>query len=550
MIDPVIITAVADGELGDALKRRFGADYEIVTCSDVRAAVTALDGVAAAGRHAALTITDVWLGGADASVVLEHVRLLHPQGIRCLIAPMMDRPAAELLSTWVSLDLVDHFINEPWGHPEVRLYPAVSSMLAEWRRAVDPDSGPVIVDVVAPARTARTHELRDLMARNNVPARFHDRASPASAALLAAHGVEAPVDSLVVITRAGVLIDPENAAIADQLGAATRPRLRSVDLAIVGGGPAGLSAAVYGASEGLETVVVERAAIGGQAGTSSHIRNYLGFAQGVSGTELASRAAEQAWQFGAEFVLINPVVRLDARNDQRWRLVLGDGATLDANVVVLATGVDYRRLDAAGVEDLAGAGVYYGAATSEAPAFAGKRVFVVGAGNSAGQAAVHLAGYAATVTVLVRGASVAASMSDYLVNELDRLANVEVRTRTTVRAARGVQRLENLELSDDGAERIYEQPADGLFILIGAAPHTAWLPEALSRDAHGFILTGADAPTDHPRLPFETTLPGVFAVGDVRAGSVKRVASAVGEGSICVSQVHRYLARHSQGAPA
>lgn len=351
------------------------------------------------------------------------------------------------------------------------------------------------------------------------------------------------------MTRDGALVDPDNRTIAAHLGAATRPRTGTVDLAVVGGGPAGLSAAVYGSSEGLETVVIERAAIGGQAGTSSHIRNYLGFPHGLSGTELAARASEQAWQFGTEFILINPVTALQSHGGG-WRLEFRDGATLDARAVILAIGVEYRRLEADGVERLQGAGVYYGASTSEAPAFTGKSVFIVGAGNSAGQAAIHLAEHAANVTIVARGSSIAASMSDYLVQQLHRTSNISVLTGSTVTAVHGSNLLESLQVHDRAAGATTEHPADGLFILIGAVPETTWLPADVARDDRGFIPTGTDRWSHGRRpLPFETSLAGVFAVGDVRAGSVKRVASAVGEGSVCVSQVHQYLV-HSEAIGA
>ncbi|HEX2152612.1 MAG TPA: FAD-dependent oxidoreductase [Acidimicrobiia bacterium] len=542
---PAILT-VSDRGWGLAadLAGRFGDDYEIVDCAAVRDAAAALERITEAHRDVSLVVAEARLPDGEGADVLQLVRPLQPHAIRCLIAPMMDRRAAELISAWVSLDIVDHYINAPWGHPEVRLFPAISAMLSEWWSKTHPDSGPAILDVIAPPNSTRSHELRDLLARNAVPARFHESGSEAARRLLEQRGVELSGDELIVVTQTGALVDPDNLELADHLGAATRPRTDACDLAIVGGGPAGLSAAVYASSEGLDTVVIEKAAIGGQAGTSSHIRNYLGFAHGISGTDLASRASEQAWQFGTEFVFINPVTALEARSGG-WRVILGDDATLDARVVILATGVHYRRLDASGVDRLLGAGVYYGAAASEAPAFAGKEVFVVGAGNSAGQAAVHLAEYAAKVSVVARGPTITDSMSDYLVQQLDRTTNVTVLTDTTVRAVSGEHRLASLVLRNGVTNDNHEVAADGLFIMIGAVPDTGWLPSDLALDERGYILTGPRVAERWNRtrqpLPFETSLPGVFAVGDVRAGSVKRVAAAVGEGSVCVTQVHQLL---------
>jgi thioredoxin reductase (NADPH) len=355
-------------------------------------------------------------------------------------------------------------------------------------------------------------------------------------------GATGPV---VALYTGAVLVDPANAEVAKALGNAIRPAGLTYDVMIVGAGPAGLAAAVYGASEGLRTAVLEREAFGGQAGTSSRIRNYLGFPRGISGAELAGRALEQARMFGADFVYGNPATSLAEEGDLRV-VALEDGSQARCRAVVIATGVAYRRLAVPGLDSLVGAGVFYGAGTVEAHAVTGKSVFVVGGGNSAGQAALHLSKYARRVTILVRSRSLAASMSDYLIREITNAPNIDVRFRTELAGGGGAGGLEYLELRDKGSGETATEPAGGLFVLIGAEPLTGWLPEQVGRDQWGFILTGPDTGPRWPlrRAPFllETSMPGVFAVGDVRRGTVKRVASAVGEGSIAIRLIHEFLA--------
>jgi thioredoxin reductase (NADPH) len=340
-------------------------------------------------------------------------------------------------------------------------------------------------------------------------------------------------------------VDPTYAELAAALGVDIQPAQRTYDLAIVGAGPAGLAAAVSGASEGLSTALLEREAFGGQAGTSSLIRNYPGFPWGVGGAELALRAYQQAWLFGAHFVYGNPAMSLTDEGELRV-LKLQDGSEVRSRAVVIATGVAYRRLGIPGLESLVGAGVFYGAATVEAQAVVGKQASVVGGGNSAGQAALHLAKHAKHVTILVRSQSLAASMSAYLIREIDSAPNIEVRYQVDVVGGAGDGRLERLELRDQRSGQVELVPAAGLFVLIGAEPFTDWLPEAVGRDRWGFIFTGPDAggawAQERAAFPFETSMPGIFAAGDVRHGSVKRVASAVGEGSVTIRQVHEYLA--------
>jgi thioredoxin reductase (NADPH) len=411
-----------------------------------------------------------------------------------------------------------------------------------------------MVELVGEMWDTRSHAFRDLLERNGIPHTFYDAESKEGQALL--HQVQRPQGPFPVmrIFNGIVLTNPSIQEAAEALGAPSGRPSGVYDMTIIGGGPAGLSAAVYGASEGLRTLVIEREAMGGQAGTSSRIRNYLGFPRGITGGELARRAWEQAALFGAEYYLVREAVSLHADGPHRL-LTLADGSEIASRTVVLAMGVRYRRLGIPSLEELVGAGVFYGAAMSEAPAMAGEEVFVVGAGNSAGQAAVHLAKYASCVTMLVRGESLAASMSDYLIKEIATNDRIKLRLHTQVADGWGQNRLERLVLRDNRTSETEEVGAAGLFVLIGGHPHTDWLADLIQRDEQGYILTGRElisseelASSFAGRRPYllETCIPGVFAVGDVRHRSVKRVASAVGEGSIAVQLVHEYLAQLEQ----
>jgi thioredoxin reductase (NADPH) len=405
--------------------------------------------------------------------------------------------------------------------------------------------------VVGPRWSAGSHELRDLLSRNNIRHRFYDADSQDGRRLLAQAEAEPGGQTVVLLPGGQVLADPSRQQFAQAMGVPTQPAGGCYDLAVVGAGPAGLAAATYAASEGLRTLLAERLAAGGQAGTTSLIRNYLGFPRGISGRDLAQRAAEHAIMFAAELVA-QPATGLTARASGGGVLTLADGSQAACRAVVLATGVSYRRLAVPGLDELTGAGVFYGAAVTEAQAMAGQRVAVVGGANSAGQAAVHLARHAEQVTVLLRGASLADRMSAYLVNELERAANVTVRPHTQVTAVHGTGRLEALTIRDTTTGADQTLPAAALFILIGAEPDTGWLAGTLQRDDHGFIVTGRDLlrghrpppgwPLGRPPLPMETSLPGVFAAGDVRHGSIKRVASAVGEGATAIQLAGQHLA--------
>ena len=541
--DPGTLTAATQ-----ALERRFGADYQVVAADAPAAALTALG---QAGEQVALLLAGQWLEGMTGIEFLCRAHELHPAAKRVLLIPFGDVAAGVAGLQAMALGQLDHWLNTPWGAPELQLYPEVSELLGQWARATArAGSRSEWVRVVGPRWSARSHELRDLLGRNNIPHGFYDAREEDGRRLLAQAGLEATDQPVVLLSDGRVLVDPPTERLAQALGAQTRPGPGRYDLAVVGAGPAGLAAATYAASEGLRTLLLEREAIGGQAGTTSLIRNYLGFPRGISGGDLAARATEQAVVFVAELVYTQPATSLRSNGADRV-LTLANSTQAVSRTVVVATGVSYRRLPVPGLEELLGAGVFYGAAVTEAKAVQGQRVLVVGGANSAGQAAVHLARHAEQVTLLVRGGSLADGMSAYLVEELQRAGNVAVRLRTEVTAVEGAGRLEAVTVRDGVTEATETLPAAALFILIGAEPHTDWLASAVERDERGFVLTGRDLlragrppqgwPLDRPPLLLETSLPGVFAAGDVRHGSVKRVASAVGEGAIAIQLVHQYL---------
>jgi thioredoxin reductase (NADPH) len=542
---PVLLAVDSDPDILAAierdLRRRFAADYRIVTADTAEAAFAGLDigdqvAVAMAGQSSLSDTT-----GVD---FLNACHQLHPTAKRLLLITYGDIAAGRAGVRAMALGLLDDSLNKPWGDPELELYTVVSELLSQRARAaVAAGSQPVAVRVVAPQRSVRSHELRDLLTRNSVAHSFYDVAQAEGRQLLRQAGVVGD-QPILLLFDGRVLVDPPNEGIAEALGVQTKPASTRYDLTVIGGGPAGLTAAMYAASEGLATLLLEREAVGGQAGTTSLIRNYLGFPRGISGRELTSRAVEQALLMGAEIAFIRSTVDLDVHSEDLL-LTLADGSLARSETVVIATGVTYRRLHVPGLDELLGAGVFYGAAVTEASALKGQRAFVVGGANSAGQAAVHLARFASHVTLLVRGPSLSASMSAYLIHEMERVSNISVWHNATVTGVHGHGRLEAISVRDSATGRERTEPADGLFVLIGAHPHSDWLADVVERDSQGFLLTDSDLAhwsLDRPPLPQETSAPGVFAAGDVRHGSVKRVASAVGEGASAIQQVHRYLA--------
>jgi thioredoxin reductase (NADPH) len=534
------------------LRERFGRQYEIEAHPNAQAALAALH------RHAATKRAVSAVFGADTEACggetfRATVRELHPHTRRVVLVGRGEWSKAHPAVAALRSGQAESYIFVPWVQRERWLYLPVSELLADWEASQRP--AVEVVQVIGQEWEPRAHALRELLTRIGLPLGFYPSESPEGRRALeraGLNGTEAPV---LAFRTGTVLVDPSIDRVANQLGFATEPDQQPCDLAIIGGGPAGLAAAVYGASEGLATVLIEQEMVGGQAGTSSRIRNYLGFPTGLSGRDLTSRALEQAWFFGARVVLSRPATAI-APAGAGYRIELADAPSVAARTVIVATGVTWRRLGVPALEALRGAGVFYGAAASDAAAVKDAQAFIVGAGNSAGQAAVHLARAAASVTLVVRGERLAASMSDYLVRELEQTPNVRIRLRTEVIDGGGRGRLATLTLRDNARGVTEEVPADALYVMIGAHPHTDWLAGMLARDELGYILTGEEVTNQDAhlwpleRLPLlqETSLPGVFAAGDVRHGSVKRVASAVGSGSIAVQLAHIRLAEIARSA--
>jgi thioredoxin reductase (NADPH) len=512
--------------------QRYARDYTVVCGVSSEDALVQLESLRDDGARVALVLASQPLAGLTGSDLLARVHALHPHAKRALLIPWGgwgDEETAEAIRRAMALGHIDYYVLRPTSPPDELFHRIVSEFLHEWTRANAP--GRQEIALVADPWSRRGYELRNLLARNGVPHSFHESDSVDGRRVLDEAGVQNPGAPVVLLPGGDVLLDPSNADLARGYGVTTElGDGRVFDVAVVGAGPAGLAAAVYASSEGLDSLVVEREAIGGQAGSSTRIRNYLGFARGVSGAELAQRAYQQAWVFGTTFLLMRDVTGLRSV-DGRHALTISGGMEAEARAVVLAGGVSYRRLGIPGIEELTGSGVFYGASPSDGQQFTGEHVFVVGGGNSAGQAAVHLSRYAASVTIVVRGAALEATMSDYLLREVDARKNIDVRLSTCVAGGAGEGRLEELAL-EDGAGTVTTMPAAALFVFIGAEPRTTWLPPEIARDERGFVVTGAD---------FATSVPGVFAIGDVRSSSVKRVASAVGEGSVVIQHVHRYL---------
>jgi thioredoxin reductase len=536
--------------LGEELSGRYGGDYRVVVCDEPAVLEEVINELLAAGTPVALVIGGVGEADPDGIEVLARVHDIDRTISRVAAVRWGEWDSARPVFDAVTMGEIDRWVTFPVQSPDEEFHESITRFLNEWssrhRGGFEP------VQVIGEHWSARSQELRDTFSRNGIPIGFYDAGSDRGQQMLRELGAESAELPVVVIRFGGkrsALADPSNLEIAEAFGLMTPiPDGEVFDVAVVGAGPAGLAAAVYASSEGLRTVVIEREAIGGQAGASSMIRNYPGFAQGVTGAKLAFEAYTQAWFFGTTFVFMRQPVGL-AREDGHYRLHLSDGGALTTRTVIITTGATYRRLDVPALEDLQGRGVFYGAGVSEAPAMRGQKVFVIGGGNSAGQAALHLAKWAEQVTILVRSQSLTDSMSDYLIREIDAAPNVGVRYGVQVAGGTGTDHLESLVLEDWQSGMRHTVPADGLFVLIGSEPRTEWLGESVARDRWGFILTGQDVPDDadapwpggRQPLPHETSLPGLFAAGDVRHGSVKRVASAVGEGAVTIPLVHRYL---------
>ena len=545
MTRPAIVTVDDDPQVSSAITRdlltRYGEDYRVVRTTSGRDALDVLAQLALRADPVALVLTDQRMPEMTGTEMLARATDDAPEAKKVLLTAYAD---TEVAITAINEIGLDHYLLKPWDPPEDRLYPVLDDLLGDWQRQHPDHSRDV--RVVGHRWSERSHELKTFLARNHVPYHWYDVERDAEGVRLATLADAGPdALPLVLVPDRGELRSPTTLDLAGALGLNTAARQPLYDVCIVGGGPAGLAAAVYAASEGLSTVVVEREAPGGQAGQSAAIENYLGFPKGLSGADLAQRALAQVRRFGAEMVLARDVVGLEPRGPVRAVLLDGEGA-VEARSVIVATGVSYRRLPAAGCDELTGRGVYYGASASEAAQCQGDEVYVVGAANSAGQAALNLARHAKRVVLLARGDDLGVSMSRYLVDRVEAEPVIEVRLRTEVAACRGDGHLQTLVLRGRATGAEEEVPADWLFVFIGAEPHTDWLGGEVVRDGHGFVVTGPDLadgwPLPRPPYALETSVPGVFAAGDVRLDSMKRVASAVGEGAMAVHLVHRYLA--------
>jgi thioredoxin reductase (NADPH) len=532
--EPAVLAAVSRD-----LRSGFGERYRIVRAGSGNEALDALSELVRRGDQVALLVADQRMPGLSGTDYLVRAREIVPTAKRVLLTAYADTAAAIQAINEVSLD---YYLLKPWDPPEEQLFPVVEDLLTGWESGAALESGGV--RLVGHRFSRASHDLRDFLARNRVPARWMDVERDAEARqLLAVAGVEDDGLPVAFLEDGAVLERPTVLELAARLGVGGQPASEHYDLVIVGGGPAGLAAAVYGASEGLKTIMVEREAPGGQAGQSSLIENYLGFPAGLSGSDLARRATDQARRLGAELLTLQDASHL--RVEGAGRIVdLEGGGSLSASSVLVASGVSYTQLEAPGFSELTGQGIYYGAAMSEARSCADQHVVVIGGANSAGQAAVYFSKYAKRVTMLVRGDSLTRSMSHYLIEQIEALPNVDVRLRSQAIGAEGDGHLQALRIRADGTETVEE--VDACFVFIGAAPRTDWLAGVVARDDRGFILAGLDAKRDgwplaRDPFPLETSVPGVLVAGDVRARSIKRVASAVGEGAMAVSLIHQYL---------
>jgi thioredoxin reductase (NADPH) len=556
MANPVLLAVDGDQdalrEIEVELRDRYERQYRVECLGTAAEARALLRDLAESGEDVALVLAGLQLEGVAGDELLDEARRLHPHARRALMiawGAQSDPTIGQAVFDAIASGRIDHFVIRPASTPDEFFHHEISSLLLEWADAER--SSPHTVFVVGESWSGRAYELREALGRCAQPHSFCLTDSDLGREFVAEAG-DVSALPLVVFPDGTILQNPSNADLALAAGSPVNPSRVQFDLVIVGAGPAGLSAAVYGASEGFSTLVVDEGGLGGQATSSSLIRNYLGFPQGVSGSRLAQNAYDQAWVFGANFAFMQRVTDLTHEGGE-LSVVLSDFGPVAARAVLLATGVSYRRLGIPALEDLNGAGVYYGGAASEAQSVVGREVYIVGGANSAGQAALHLSRYAAHVTLVVRAQSLRAGMSHYLVQQVEADPNIEVRVQTEVVDGGGDLRLEHLTLHNFAEGRDEAVRADALFLMIGAEPHTEWLPDMIRRDEQGFVLCGpdiADRDWSHERAPFlfETSMPGVFAAGDVRHGSVKRVASAVGEGSVAIQLLHQFFAAH-QRAP-
>ncbi|MEO1389620.1 MAG: FAD-dependent oxidoreductase [Cyanobacteria bacterium J06634_6] len=550
MVDkPVILTVDDDPAVLQSISRdlrsHYGDKFRIVRADSGNKALEVTEQLKLRGDTVALFLADQRMPGMSGVEFLEQGSEIFPKAKRALLTAYADTNAA---ISAINDARLDYYLLKPWDPPEEKLYPVLDDLIQDWKAGFKPEFKGV--KVISDRWSPLSHDLRDFLSRNQIPYRWLDVENSNEAQKLIEYAdSDKNSDCLpLVITGDGrKLVKPSVTDLAQQVGLQTEAAKPFYDLVIVGGGPAGLAAAVYGASEGLRTVLIEKEAPGGQAGTSSRIENYLGFPVGLSGDDLARRAVTQAKRFGVEILTPQSATGLRIENDYRI-VTLSDGKEISCHALILALGVSWRLLKVPGVDKFTGAGVYYGAAKTEAPACKGEEVYVVGGANSAGQAAMYFSQYARKVNMLVRGESLVKSMSQYLIEQIDGTDNIEVMPFHSVKEAQGGDRLEKILVEDSETGEMKELPTNYLFIFIGATPSTGWLGDTVQRDERGFLCTGPDIeaergwPLERDRFLLETDVPGIFAVGDVRHGSVKRVASGVGEGSICVQFVHRHLA--------
>ena len=527
----------------DAVIRRFGGDYQVISHLKPTDALIELEHIKSDGDKVALIIANQWMSGMDGIDFIKKAHEIHPTAQRALMVSWGDKKASSAVLHACAFGQIENYIIKPWSPPEVHLFPVIGEFLAEWTRTYGPRLE--LVRIIDKEPSTRGHEIRTFLKRNGIPHGFYQAESEQGKKLLEQTGLDGSQLPVIIMLNSRILIDPTNSELSDELGSSDLKE-NFCDIAIIGAGPAGLAAGVYGASEGLKTIIIEREVVGGQAGTSSLIRNYLGFPRGISGSELALRAYQQAWLFGAQYILAREVTNLEACGFDR-EIFLSDGSKITSKAVIISTGARYRKLNIPNLERYYGAGIYY-AAGLETGFMTGKNVLVAGGGNSAGQAVVHLAKSAQKVILIVRGEKLESGMSEYLVKQIHCLENVEVRLQCTAVDGGGDERLKYVIVRNISSCEEERLNVDVFFVLIGAQPHTEWLNGKLERDKYGFIITGDDLKNPdivekfkrHP-MKYETSIPGVFAVGDVRMGSVKRVASAVGEGAVAINFIHDYL---------
>lgn len=555
MAKPILLSVDDDADVLRAVERdlrsKYGAEYRVLASDSPEEALDLLKQLKLRNDNVALLLADQRMPRMDGVGFLQEARQLYPEAKRALLTAYSDTNAA---ISAINEANINYFFMKPWDPPEEHLYPQLDDLLDDWQAGYRPAFQGI--RVLGTRWSPRSYELRDFLARNRVPYQWIDVElsvnDPETKRLLDALGPEAASLPVVLFPDGTKLLESVPAEVAPRVGMLTRAQTSFYDLAIVGGGPAGLAAAVYGASEGLHTVMIEREAPGGQAGMSSKIENYLGFPTGLSGADLARRAVVQAQRFGVE--ILAPQEAVSVRTEGSYRIIkLADGSEISCHALMIATGVQWRRLEAPGIDRLQGAGVYYGGGATEALSCKGETIYVVGGANSAGQAAMHFSRYAERVVILVRGPSLSSTMSQYLIDQIQQVPNISLWTHASVAEAHGETHLEEISVLCSDTEKIERVPANAMFIFIGALPRTDWLGDMVERDERGFILTGPDLTWEdrHPkgwtleRDPFllETNIPGIFAVGDVRHGSVKRVASGVGEGSVAVQFIHQYLSK-------